>query len=203
MSCRNVTLPLLCVALLTAGVANAAVYQCADASGRKVFQDTPCSAGQKPLEIPGSSSSPTKPPQAKTPATTTPEAALAKGDSEIVEGRWEISTQKLTGNPLQPDGPAETSKECIGPGWLKRQASLTKDISALGGSTCKETSGELTATRWRTSVSCDSKEATTTIEQEFVFSGKSMRGESDARGVAGGKEYREVHRVTGRWLGPC
>ena len=194
---------LISVALLTTSVVNAAVYQCADASGRKVFQDTPCSAGQKPLEIPGSSSSPTPTPQAKTQATTTPEAAPAKGDSEIVEGRWEISTQKFTGNPLQPAGSAQTSTECIGPDWLKRQAGLTKDISALGGSTCKETSGELTATRWRTSVSCNSKEATTKIEQEFVFSGKSMRGESDASGVAGGKEYREVHRVTGRWLGPC
>jgi len=194
---------LLSVALLTAGVVNAAIYQCADASGKKVFQDTPCSAGQKPLEIPGSSSSSPKTPEAKTPAATTPEAALAKGDGEIVEGRWEITTQKFEGNPLQPAGSAEKSTECIGPGWLQRQARVTKDISALGGSTCKETSGELTATRWRTSVSCDSKESTTKIEQEFVFTGKSMRGESDANGMAGGKQFREVHRVTGRWLGPC
>jgi hypothetical protein len=121
-----------------------------------------------------------------------PETPAAAGAGEIVEG------------PLQPEGAAETSKQCIGPGWLKQQARLTKDVSALGGSSCKEVRSGLTQTRWQASVSCNSKEGTSTIEQEFVFSGKSMRGEADASGMAaGGKEWREVHRVTGRWLGPC
>ena len=195
---------LLCVALLAAGVANAAIYQCPDASGRKVFQDTPCSAGQKPLEIPGSSNSRPTAPETKTSATKPSETSAPAGAGEIVEGRWEITTQKFSGSPLQPEGAAETSKQCIGPGWLKQQARLTKDVSALGGSSCKEVRSELTQTRWQASVSCNSKEGTSTIEQEFVFSSKSMRGEADASGVAaGGKEWREVHRVTGRWLGPC
>ena len=185
---------LLSVALLAGGVVNAAIYQCSDASGKKVFQDTPCSAGQKPLEIPGSSGSRTTASESKT-------SAAAAG--EIMEGRWEITTQKFVGSPLQPEGSAETAKQCIGPGWLQQQARVTKDVSAIGGSTCKEVRSELTATRWQASVSCPSKEGTMTIEQEFVFSGKSMRGESDASGLSGGKEWHEVHRVTGRWLGPC
>jgi hypothetical protein len=44
---------LLSVSLLTASVVNAAIYQCADGSGKKVFQDTPCSAAQKPIEVQG------------------------------------------------------------------------------------------------------------------------------------------------------
>jgi hypothetical protein len=195
---------LLSVSLLTASVANAAIYQCTDSNGGKLFQDTPCSAGQKPIEVRSGSSSPTKTRETKTPEARA--SSPSAGASELVEGRWEITTQKLTGDSLQPEGPPQKAKECISRGWLQRQASSMKNMSALGGGDCKEISSELTDTRWRASVQCDSKEGTLTIEQEFVFEGKSMRGESRARSTSSGKEARETHevrRVTGQWLGPC
>jgi Domain of unknown function (DUF4124)/Protein of unknown function (DUF3617) len=185
---------LLSVAALCVGVVDAAIYQCTDKDGKKVFQDTPCSPEQKPLTT------------EKRPETTlkTPDPSQAEAGAELLEGRWEITSQKLVGDPLQPEGTPQISKECIRNGWLQEQARMHRQMSnAFGGNSCKEISSEITNTIWRASVRCESKEGLMQIEQEIVFSGTSMRGETTATGTVNGKEGREVHRLAGKWLGPC
>lgn len=184
----------LSVALLSIDVVDAATYQCADSSGRRLYQDTPCSPGQKPSVDEEASD---------TSLTTTKTPQVSAG-GKLLEGRWEITNQKLVGIPLKPQGAPRITKQCIRAGWLREQAKLNKQMSgAFGDNSCKEVRSELTDTIWRASFRCESKEGLMKIEHEIVFSDKSMKGKADATGTVDGKEGREVHRLEGKWLEPC